>query len=540
MRGKKDLLFVVLLFILTIFLLHNLLQLGIYSSHDSEIHVARLAQFNQAIRDGQVPVRWLANWNFDYGYPTFVYSYSLPYYIGALLRIFNLNFQTIFKVLMFLSFYLSGITFYIFARTKFTKAAAVLGSVFYIAAPYRFADIYERGALGESLAFILAPLLFLAPSIFLKNEKKGFVITSIIIFAFIATHALTFLIFIPAAVIYTIFLFRQNFKLYTLFVASILFGFLLSASQWMPMIFEQKYIDLPRTYFEIFRGTFLSVNQLLRIPRVGVNIGTGIQLGVAQSIIILTSFVIILYKYLKTKRLDPIYAFFLTATTIAAFLTTDLSKEIWYTIKPLQTILFPWRFLTFTTFACAILATYTASHFQKSGWKFLMIAVLLILAIYPSRHYLKGSGWHSFSDAYYLNYNDPLKLENYYLPKGIARDLANLKLPEASVIQGKGKVELLEKKSNSMTAFASLEKDSRVQFHTIYFPGWEFYLDGKHSRIITNYSGLEGLTIVDVPKGSHSLSLEFKETPLRKTANSLSLASVLLLATFSAYNFRKK
>lgn len=529
-------------------LLFNLTTQGIYSSHDGEIHLARFAQFIQILLDGQFPPRWLSNWNFGYGYPTFVYLYSLPYYLSSFLRIFGLAFETIFKILMFLSLSLSGITFYFLAnnlvsqKQKTFKIAAFVGAIFYISAPYRFADIYERGALGESLAFILIPLLFSTPTIFLKDIKKGFITTSIIIFAFITTHALTFLIFLPFAFIYSAFLFKKNLKFYLVFTISITFGFLLASFQWIPMIFEQKYINLPKTYFEIFQGTFLSVNQLLRNPKVGVNIGTGVQLGVAQSMITLISFVIIFYKFIKTKRLDLVYVFFLTATAIAAFVTTDLSKEIWYTVKPLQTILFPWRFLTFTTFTCAVLATYVVSLLPKGRWNFLIITALPLLAIFPSRHYLKGSGWHSFSDIYYLNYYDPLKLDNYYLPKGLTQNLENLKLPEISPVQGEGDFKPLKRKSNLMIAAANLKKDSKIQFHTIYFPGWKFSLDGKDSPIITNYPGLEGLIIADVPKGVHSLSLEFKETPLRKTANLLSLIGVVLLIfiSFSAYNFRKK
>lgn len=538
MQPSTSRLHLLAIIIVATLLLFNLTTQGIYESHDGEIHLARSAQFTRILLDGQFPPRWLPNWNFGFGYPTFVYLYSLPYYLSSFLRIFGLAFEPILKVLMFLSLLLSGITFYLLAKNLITqnkkelKIAAFVGSIFYISAPYRFADIYERGTLGESLAFILIPLLFLIPTIFPKYIKKGFIVTSVIIFAFITTHALTFLIFLPFVLIYSTFLFKKNLKFYLVFITSITFGFLLASFQWIPMIFEQKYIDLPITYFRIFQATFLSVNQLLRIPKAGVNIGTGVQLGVAQSTIILISFVTIIYKFLKGKKLDLVFVFFLTAVAIAAFLTTDLSKEIWYTVKPLQIILFPWRFLTFTTFACAILTTYVVSYLEKGGWKFLIITALLLLAIFPSRHYLKGSGWHSFSDVYYSNYYDPLKLDNYYLPKSLNTKLENLKLPNTSIIQGEGNIELVKTKSNLLLAYANLKKDSQIQFHTVYFPGWLLFINGQPAEIITNYPGLEGIIVASIPKGSSEVILKFSETPLRKLSDVISLIAFILFVAF--------
>lgn len=540
MPNKKDLFFIILLFALAIFLLRNLLQSGIYSSHDGQVHVARLAQFNQAIKEGQFPVRWLPNWNFGYGYPTFVYSYSFPYYLGTFLKIFIANFEAIFKLLIFLSVSLSGVTFYIFARLLTAPLPALVGSVFYLTAPYRFADVYERGALGEALVFIFLPLLFLSPHTIKRNKSLGFLITSLTVFAAITTHALTFLIFLLPTIFYSFLILKSEFKKMKLYIGSMFFGFLLAAFQWLPMVFEQKYVQLDQTYFNIFQGNFITTFQLLRIPHVGVNIGTGIQLGLAQIFIVLSTLVYILYQRIFKRKTELLVVSLFLSAVIAAFLTTHLSREIWISIRLLQTLIFPWRFLTYTTFATAVLVCFlTRNLILKKSW--LIIFFLIFLAIFPSRHYLKGYNWHSFGNSYYLDYTDPQKLDNYYLPKGLTKNLELLPSDSISIIEGEGQVEIVKKQSNQLVAIAQLEKNSKVLFHTIYFPGWELTIDGVKTAIATNTRHLEGIITAEIPAGNHQVVLKFKETPLRRTADLLTLISflILLLLIVKIYSFRQ-
>lgn len=529
MAKRKDFPWLLLLVFIATILLAGLFNQGIYGSHDGEIHIARIAQFLEALKDGQFPVRWLESLNFGFGYPTFVYAYSSPYYLGSLISILIPNFEIIFKILMFTSIITSAITFYYFSKNNFTRVAAFMGSLFYTTAPYRFADIYERGALGEALSFVLIPLLFSASYVIIKKTFLGFIFTSLTVFAFITTHALTLLIFLPAQILFSILIFGRQIDKYKILALSIVFGFLLASFQWLPMIFEQKYIELDKTYFNIFQETFIGVNQLLRIPKDGTNIGTGIQLGLAQSGVILLSFGMSGYEFLAKRFLDKFTIFFLITGLTAALLTLDISKPIWFGLKPLATILFPWRFLTFTTFAAAILAGLLANRFVNHKCGFVIMLILIFIALYPARHYWQGRLWHTFSADYYASYQDPYKLDNYYLPKGLLANLQELQLEPISVIEGDGEITILSKQSNLTVAQVSSQEDAKIQFHTMYFPGWTLTIDDKKSDIIKDYPNLEGIIIAEVPKGSHTVTLEFMETTLRRSANFLSLFSFIIL-----------
>ncbi len=527
---KKDVIPLLIISTLSLLLLNQLFRYGVFYSHDGELHIARLAQLSKELIAGQIPVRWLPNWNFGFGYPTFVYIYSLPYYVGFIFKIFPLTFEQIFKVLLFLSLFTSGVTFYYFARSKFSRLSSTIGAIFYISAPYRFADIYERGALGEALVFIFLPLLFLMPSVLKRNLLKGFVANSLVIFAAITTHALTFLIFFPVSLIYAVFVLPKKIKYYFAFLGSVVLGFLLASFQWIPMIFEQKYINLAKTYYNLYLGHLITVNQLLRIPKAGVNTGTGIQLGVAQLFIVLLSIALTFYKLLR-KRKNNIYSlYFIITCLFAAFLATDLSRGIWQSQNFLHPILFPWRFLTLSIFSAASLGAFIADEFKSQ--KLLLIPVIVFIAVFPSRHYLKGTNLHSESDSYYLNYQDKDKLDNYYLPTNLTIDLSKLKVPQASLIGGNGTVVAFKRQNTKISFQADLEKDSKIQLHAIYFPGWELYVNGRSQKIITNYPGLEGIIVAAVPRGKNEIILKFSETPLRKLSDIISVFAFILFVVF--------
>lgn len=533
LKLKADLIYVLIIFIISLLLLNQLFRIGVYTSHDGEAHIARLAQTSNAIHDGQFPVRWLPNWNFGFGYPTFVYVYSLPYYIGSIFRIFSLSYEQIFKVLMLLSLSFSGLTFYCFMRTQFSKLTSFVGAIFYITAPYRFADIYERGALGESLVFILLPLLFLSTKFIRRNLRKGFIVTSLVIFAAITTHALTFIIFLPVSVIYSIFTFRKDLKCYVAFLSAIVFGFILASFQWIPMIFEQKYADLDNTYYNIYLGHFISYNQLLRIPKEGINLGTGIQLGTVQILIILISVILIIKKLILSEQIRAVAVYFFLVTLISAYLTTDLSKFIWDSINSLHTLLFPWRFIAVSIFSSAFLGAYITDQAVKKI--FIIAIVLVIAAIFPSRHFLKAATWYSQTDDFYLNYQDKQKLDSYFLPKGLSENYDQINIPRVSILTGSGQIKDSKLKSNNVEAEIAVYKESRVIFRVLDFPGWEFKVDGKKAQINSKEPGYEGIITAQVPTGEHLLSLKFRETPIRQFSNILTFVSFAALLVIAIY-----
>ena len=509
---------------------------GIYYSHDGEIHIARIAQSRLAIQDGQLPVRWLGNWNSGYGYPAFMFIYSLPYYVGNIFEVFSLSYEEIFKLLLLISLVFSSITFYFLAKKLGNELAAFIGAIFYISAPYRFADIYERGALGESLEFIFIPLLFITPYIFVKSRSLGFIYTSVTTFLLITTHAIVFAIFLFPFLIYCYFIFDKKKILFIDILLSIFFGFFLASFQWLPMVFEQRYVDLNKTYFNLFEGHFISVYQLLRIPNGKINIGTGIQLGSAQMLILFLSFIIISWQIYKKQKVHKILLFFMSLSFLCAFLTLDISRSVWLVVRPLQTFLFPWRFLAFTTFSTSVIAVIILNRIKSNRSKFIFAFILLFIAIFPTRHFLSPDKWYSYNDFYYENFSDPQNLDNYFLPKGVTHNLNQLQVGNPSIIKGDGTLTVKQKKSNFLELNVKLVTASKIQLHTLYFPGWTLYIDDQKSSYNSSNYPFEGVIVANVPEGAHNLKLKLTKTHLLGFSDSVTMVAFSLLILFIIYS----
>ena len=514
-------LFLLLIVGMAVLLLHDLFQMGVYSSHDGEVHMARLAQFIQALQDGNFPVRWLRYWNNGWGYPTFVYVYQLPYWMGTVLYRFIPNVEIVFKLLMWLSLAGSGVSFFVWVRKHTPLLSAFLASVMYMGAPYRMADIYERGALGEALFFVVAPLLFLV-------SDKGSLLVALVTFAALTTHALTFGVFFVPLIIY-VWITKKKRGDFFKFLVGIGLGAGLAGFQLLPMIGEQKYVRLDITYYQIFTDHFVDFGKLLRLP--GVDVGTGIQLGIVQGLILAVMMVVVVKEW---RKINVIEVFFVIVSLVAMLLILPLSKILWE--KTLFWLLFPWRFLTLTTFTTAALGGFLFTRFalERRWW---IIPIILLAMLYPSRHFWRGARYHSFPQYYYATYTDPLRLDTYVLPRGVD-DVVMATPPELKLLSGKGSVALVERTTSSLTVGAVVYTFAAVQFPIMYFPGWNLTIDGKTQPIAVDYPGLHGVIVGLVPEGKHTLKLQFGDTSLRAWGGYLSLVSVVIMLILVGIEYR--
>src|SRR5258708_6749493 len=162
--------FPILVVILSIIPLIDLFHPGLPITHDGQDHVARIANFYANLQWGVIVPRWAENLNWGYGHPILMFLYPLPSYIASFFHFFTFSFVDSTKLVFGMSFILSGVTMYLWLNEFLRKDAAFVGAILYIFAPYRFIDLYVRGAIGEHIAFVFPPLvLFFLLRIAKKN-----------------------------------------------------------------------------------------------------------------------------------------------------------------------------------------------------------------------------------------------------------------------------------------------------------------------------------------------------------------------------------
>lgn len=220
-----------LLFIICIPLIWPLLQPGFFVTDDGNWMIIRLSAFHQTLRSGQFPVRFLYPLNHGFGYPVTNFLYPLPFYMGEIIHLFGFGFVDSIKILFILSFILGAFFMYLYA--------GFFAAVIYSYMPYRLFDVYKRGSLGESVAFIFLPLIFYLV------DKKRIALASIATAALITSHNVTAFIFLPV-----IFLYSKNIKL-------ILMALILSAWFWLPALYDLQFTRAATVQVADFSKYFL-------------------------------------------------------------------------------------------------------------------------------------------------------------------------------------------------------------------------------------------------------------------------------------------
>lgn len=155
----KKKIFLILLLILSFVPLTSLFHPGLPLTHDGPDHVARIANFYQALKEGIIVPRWAANLNWGYGHPILMFLYPLPSYIAFFFHFLGFSLVDSTKLVFGVSFIGSVLAMFLWLNAEWGPVSGFIGALLYGFAPYRFVDLYVRGAIGEHMAFVFVPLI---------------------------------------------------------------------------------------------------------------------------------------------------------------------------------------------------------------------------------------------------------------------------------------------------------------------------------------------------------------------------------------------
>ncbi len=265
------------LFFLVLFSLLPLLDFlkaGLPLTHDGQDHVARIANFYQSLSEGNFIPRWAANLNWGYGHPILMFLYPLPSYFACFFRFLGFSLVDTTKIVFCLGFILSGVFMYLWLREIWGEEAGLMAGLLYMFAPYRFVDLYVRGAIGENLAFVWPPLIcYFALKFSKKPYWRYFVGGSLSLAFLILSHNAISLMFLPVVFGYLTYLILISKKkifyiLYFIFssvlVSLLFFGFRLFSRVSIPCgILSLKEILLVLSLFPDFY--FLTVPMVVPV-----------------------------------------------------------------------------------------------------------------------------------------------------------------------------------------------------------------------------------------------------------------------------------
>lgn len=519
----------VLLFITALLPILALLQPGLPVTHDGQDHVARIANFYESLSEGHLIPRWAANLNWGYGHPILMYLYPLPSYFASFFHFVGFSFLDSTKIVFAVSFLVSILIMYFFVRDAYGEMPALAAALIYGFAPYRFVDMYIRGALGEHVAFVFPPLILWGLFGIAKKRKIRIwgSLTALGVFGLILSHNAISLMVLPIIGLYTLYLWytlanRSNTFLISACL-SLLFGFLWSAFFWIPAFFEGKYTLRDIVTKNEIASRMVPLWSFIYSPWVyGGGDDLTKQLGFPSWIIILLS-VGYLFRIRKNSRFIIGALLILLLTTM--LLMTSISLPIWDHISLLQKFQFPWRFLTVTTILSSLLAAYLLrllSHQKQS----IILVIICIVTFVTTTGMWRPKANKLYDQVFFTGIYDSTTDTGESSPIWSVRFMESRPPAHVGVVSGQAFIQELRRSTTEHAYLIDASVKTRIVENTLYFPGWHIFVNKKEVLPEFQDPNYRGLMTFMVEPGKNEIQVLFTNTKLRSLSEALSIISL--------------
>lgn len=501
---------------------------------DGGVHLPRIAAYVKALADGHFPIRWAGELNYGYGLPLFNFMYHTPYLIASIFVAFGVSLVNSFKLVLVVSFLLSGIFMYSFAKELLKDGKyAFLIALFYQFAPFRLVELLVRGSMGSAYAYTFLPLVLLGV------VRRSFFLTSIAVGLLIISHNSLSLVFFGLALVYGLVISSSKKAMLLAFIA----GLGIAAFYWIPAIVERAY-----TYGDLFMKNLYKdhfpplVNFFIPNFTNDIRLRTAeisVQFGLLHVIGLILAIVYLWQKKIKNTLTKKLFVTSLILTLITLYFMHPLSLPLWEKVALLRQFQFPWRFLAITTFTTSILSlSFFMLPVLKRGVAFPLLCVLAVLS--TSFYWYPPQGFDKVREEDFWNY--PLNTTYFGETDLIwsAGPAKGFPLSRIQIIDGTATVSNFVKKTQIHTFSVDADTPARLVDHTQYFPGWRVYVGQEKAPIQFQDANWRGLITFTVPSGSHNVRIVFEESKTRMIADLISLATAAGLGMVFLWSKRRK
>lgn len=502
--NSKSIIFLILLIIMTIPALVPFFNKGFLVTDDGGWMVIRLSAFYDTIRDGQIPARFIERLNFGYGYPVANFLYPGYLYLGSLVHLAGFSFVDSVKILFGLSLFFSAFFAFFWLKRLFGDFDAFIGSLVYLYSPYHLFDIYKRGSLGEALSISVLPLGFFG------IEKGSTILISLAVFSLLLFHNTLAVFFLPLIPIYAIL--RKSFLRS---LPGILLGAAASSFFTIPAIFELRYTKFLETAVsnpsEYFADIFL--------------------VGIISVLLFFSAGILSFLIYRENLSKIPyrnLLIFFSFVFLVSAFLSTEPSNFLWTSIGA-SFVQFPYRFLSLVLISSAFLGALVCYMLFGKLRIVLGIAVILVLGIFSSG-YITEVKYENYPDEYYSTNDATTTVHDEYMPIWVSKKPFERPSNKVEVISGDTVLQNVNAVSNRVEINTTVNSDSRIRLNTIYYPGWEAFIDGEKKEIL--YDNDQGVMELELKQYDNRVTFVFRDDLVRTLSNTISILAVLVLVYY--------
>ncbi len=539
------------------------LRRGLIIGHDLLYEMVRLVEFKEAVTTQGFP-RLAPELYFGYGSPIFVFYPPLFLWLTSLADFVFHNINDSVKVVIVALGVMGSIFCYSFLRLFSHKKAAVLGAVFYLLAPYKFADIYSRNAFAEYTAFcLLPPVFYFLASSFRAGAKDpiryqiGFFISFILLSL---SHTISLLMVLPFVTLTALCLY-WNAKTQSapgdqkpdppdgqpalekkalcgssalpatcLLSALAIVVLALGAASFylLPAFF---YRDLVRME-ELTTGKFYFGRNFVSPSELALDRSSFLYQSPLPFLALVWG---LSYAFRSPARFvrSPLGILGLGFSLTALFMLSSPSFFLWNLIPLSPYIQFPWRFLLlFSFFISWVVAFIAAFQPRREAWFYIATpALILLLGVL---HYSQHRDFKSFdattiTPEQILFLNLPATVGTEYLPR-----VAETAVPERSERKKAFESAKKEKNASSPTRYKRCRlfpEKSKFEFALLNFPYWMLSVDGVSQSISKSAATLQ----LEVPAGEHCVEARLGYLNLQIVGFFASVCSIALFSVCAVW-----
>ena len=244
--------------------------------------------------------------------------------------------------------------------------------------------------------------------------------------------------------------------------------------------------------------------------------------------IVLTVLGLLLYFWQARKKVLTKYHFQLSVLLliiVVAFVSMmfSVSSLLWQA-PLLKEINYPWTLLGPLCFVISLLAGFLCLQHKFIKYLSVVLCVVAGILILPNA---RPSSYFDKGDSYYLT-NDATTTSSRELMPLWVKTQPSLRVEQkVEVIKGEGSISNSFADSRLITFVVDAKDKITLRINTIYYPGWTIQANGVAVPI--DYTNRLGVMDITVPVGRHEIIAKFGETPLRLTADILSLVGIIIV-----------
>jgi hypothetical protein len=522
------------------------LTVGLTVSDSYRFNILWPDQFGDLFRSGHWYPRWLPlSWgglgspNFYFYPPLFFWGTSVfDLLTGGLLppeRFVPLG------TLTFLA--MSGLTMRAWLKMHVSERAALVGAIAYMLAPYHLYDIYARGALAETSAYAVLPLVMLALARIGEGRTRYVSLLALAYGALLMTH-------LPTALLVSLFLIppflavlamRSSHRLAFLCAAATggILGIGLAAIYLLPALTLLPYVSpaaLTGSFYRPDRWFFWHVQAGVMGARMFLIVpvtlaGAVFALGVMRS---------------GAQRRHALL--WSAITLMLAILVAGLVPPVW-NLPGLKLVQFPWRALLLVEFAAVTMLAIAPPRlrsFEGLGGSLLAVFAYSVLLLMIGHTVARTwDGQKRTAAQIRLRALDAPE----YLPAGtrivqgsgpddVSFDLP--KVPLASARAADARISASEAIDGGMILRVTSPKPTIVSLHRFYFPHWRLR-DGNGQLIpVKPPHARQKVVTFAAPAGRSIFRLEHGLAPNEILAQIVSLCAALALSVMLSLTWTRR